>query len=31
MNLHCIKCSKFANNNDIKIKRERDEKMNIYS
>ena len=31
MNQYCIKCSKFINNNNIKTKREIDEKSNIYS
>ena len=31
MNLYCIKCSKFANSSDIKLKRERDGKCNPYS
>ena len=31
MNLYCIKCSKFANSSDIKIKRGRDGKCNPYS
>ena len=31
MNLCCIKCSQFMNNNYIKIKREIDGKINPYS
>ena len=31
MNLYCFKCSKFTNKNEIKIKREIDGKINLYS
>ena len=30
MNLYCIKCLKFINNNDIKMKCEIDVKINLY-
>ena len=32
MNLHCIKCSRFTNNNNnIKIKQKTDRKSNLFS
>ena len=30
MNLYCIKCLKFTNNNNIEIKHEKDGKLNVY-
>ena len=31
MNLYCIKCSEFTKTNNIKTRREKDKKFNIYS
>ena len=30
MNLYCLQCTKFTNNNDIKVKHEIDGKISIY-